>query len=67
MLSLEERTRYRYMPTSAWFRRDLEMPNSKLDWRVLPIELVRGVNRHCGNDLAAGHGAFDTDGARSTY
>lgn len=57
----------RYMPASAWFRRDLEMPNSKLDWAVLPIELVRGVNRHPENDLTVGHGAFDVADARSSH
>lgn len=44
----------RYMPTTSHFRRDLERKESMLDWADMPIYLVRGVNRHEGNDLSAG-------------
>ena len=57
----------RYMPSTACFRRDLERPASKLDWSVLPIELVRGVNRHPDNDLAVGHSGFEREASRATY
>ena len=57
----------RYMPSTAWFRRDLEMPSSKLDWTVLPLTLVRGVNRHAANDLDVGHSAFDPASTSATF
>ncbi len=49
----------RYMPTTACFHRNITIPNTRLDWAVLPLELVRGENRHHGNDLSVGHGHFD--------
>ena len=49
----------RYMPSTAWFRRDASVENSKLDWTLLPLQLVRGVNRNELNDLRGGHGDFD--------
>ena len=49
----------RYMPATACFRRDIAIPNTRLDWAVLPLELVRGENRQHSNDLSAGHGHFD--------
>ena len=57
----------RYMPSSACFRRDLEMPATKLDWSVLPISLVRGENRHADNDLRVGHEGFDPEQSRATF
>ena len=45
----------RYMPTTSHFRRDLNRKESMLDWTEMPISLVRGSNRHEGNDLSAGH------------
>lgn len=57
----------RYMPSTAYFRRDIEMPASKLDWTMLPLELVRGVNRHEGNDLMAGHNGFERAKSRATF
>ena len=44
----------RYMPSTAWFRRDASVENSKLDWTLLPLQLVRGVNRDELNDLRVG-------------
>ena len=42
----------RYMPaTSHVFR---EMPGSAASWEDMPIELVRGQNRHEGNDFSLG-------------
>jgi hypothetical protein len=45
----------RYMPATSVMRRGTDMPLSKFDWNTLPIELVRGVNRHDGNDFNIGH------------
>ncbi len=45
----------RYMPATSCLHRDFDLPLSKLDWSSLPIELVRGVNRHDGNDFEVGH------------
>lgn len=57
----------RYLPTTAWFRRDLQMPSAKLDWGLLPLSLVRGVNRNEGNDLEVGHGVFDPENTTATF
>ena len=46
----------RYMPATSCLHRDFDLPLSKFDWSRLPIELVRGVNRHDGNDFQVGHG-----------
>ena len=46
----------RYMPSTSVLRRDLDMTQvSKLDWTQIPLTLVRGRNRHPGNDLEIGH------------
>ncbi|MEC8889791.1 MAG: hypothetical protein VYD76_10590, partial [Pseudomonadota bacterium] len=46
----------RYMPSTSVLRRDLDMSGiSKLDWAQIPLTLVRGQNRHAGNDLEIGH------------
>ena len=42
----------RYMPATSWVYRD--MPDAAADWSTLPIELVRGANRHEGNDFTLG-------------
>jgi len=45
----------RYMPATSVFHRDLDMSaTSRLDWKTIPIELMRGENRRPENDLAAG-------------
>lgn len=42
----------RYMPaTSNMFR---EQQNAAADWTTMPMEMVRGVNRHEGNDFTPG-------------
>lgn len=57
----------RYMPSTAWFRRDASVENSKLDWTLLPLQLVRGVNRNELNDLRVGHGDFDPLTTSATF
>ncbi|MEM7251435.1 MAG: phytanoyl-CoA dioxygenase family protein [Pseudomonadota bacterium] len=57
----------RYMPADAHFRRDIPVRSSKLDWTMLPLQLVRGVNRHPGNDLSVGHGVFDEAASTATF
>ena len=42
----------RYMPATSWVYR--EMPDASADWCTLPIEMVRGQNRHEGNDFTLG-------------
>ncbi|MCH2491406.1 MAG: phytanoyl-CoA dioxygenase family protein [Gammaproteobacteria bacterium] len=42
----------RYMPATSWVYR--EMPDASADWSTLPIEMVRGQNRHEGNDFTLG-------------
>lgn len=43
----------RYMPTTSKLDTSLDMSEvSRLDWSVLPLLLVRGVNRNAGNDEA---------------
>jgi len=42
----------RYMPATSWVYR--EMPDASADWSTLPIEMVRGQNRHKGNDFTLG-------------
>ncbi|MGI9336064.1 MAG: phytanoyl-CoA dioxygenase family protein [Gammaproteobacteria bacterium] len=44
----------RYMPSTSQLRRDLQREVSMLDWTEMPIFLVRGENRHAGNDLSVG-------------
>ncbi|MCH9671048.1 MAG: phytanoyl-CoA dioxygenase family protein [Gammaproteobacteria bacterium] len=45
----------RFMPATSTMRRDLDMSKvSKLDWRQLPLSLMRGQDRG-GNDLNVGH------------
>ena len=57
----------RYLPSTAWFRRDASVENSKLDWTLLPLQLVRGVNRNELNDLRVGHGDFDPLTTSATF
>ena len=57
----------RYMPASAAFRRDLDIPSSKLDWTVLPLELVRGVSTNEQNDFTAGHTDYDAKSLRASH
>lgn len=57
----------RYMPSTAWFRRDASVENSKLDWTLLPLQLVRSVNRNELNDLRVGHGDFDPLTTSATF
>lgn len=45
----------RYMPATSCLHRDREIRNAKFDWSQMPISLVRGANRHDGNDFSAGH------------
>ncbi len=47
----------RYMPTTSWFRRDLDMAfgGYRVDWESKPIWLARGVDRCGRNDFAVGH------------
>ncbi len=45
----------RYMPATSCLHRDFDLPLGKFDWSTLPIEMVRGVNRHDGNDFEVGH------------
>lgn len=42
----------RYTPATSWISR--EMSNSAADWTTMPFELVRGSNRHEGNDFTLG-------------
>ncbi len=42
----------RYMPSTSWVYR--AMPDSAADWADMPIELVRGKNRHEGTDFSLG-------------
>jgi len=57
----------RYLPSTAWFRRDASVENSKLDWTLLPLQLVRSVNRNELNDLRVGHGDFDPLTTSATF
>ena len=49
----------RYMPTTSVFERDIRPADGKtgisVDFANRPLWLVRGVDRHGGNDLAVGH------------
>lgn len=45
----------RYMPATSTIQRDLDMREvSRLDWAVLPVSLVRGMNRNAANDFSVG-------------
>lgn len=57
----------RYMPATAYFRRDRAIQNSKLDWATLPLQLVRGVNRNKANDLTVGHADFDPSNTSAKF
>ena len=43
----------RYMPSTSWMYRQQE--NAAANWTDMPMELVRGENRHGGNDFACGN------------
>lgn len=49
----------RYMPTTSWFRRDIEMPFSgyPVDFAKRPLWLARGRDVCGKNDLTVGHAA----------
>ncbi len=45
----------RYMPSTSLFDRTLSQPDIKSNFATMPIILVRGVDRHGGNDFQTGH------------
>jgi len=42
----------RYMPSTSWMFR--QQKNAAANWTNMPMELVRGENRHKGNDFSKG-------------